>query len=179
MALAPTQLEILWATHAIEDALHRYMRAQDRLDRALHLSAFHSDAFVDCGLMAGTAAEFVDFAQALLADMESSFHMLGQKHIRILGSESAEGEIYFFAQHRIRAPELQDLLIAGRYVDEYACREGEWRILKRRELIDWVRQDPASDGPFRGDNPGLPFGDRSGRDFSETRAWADVMTSGE
>ena len=42
------------------------MRGQDRLMPELHLSAFHDDAYVDCGLYAGNAQGFVEFAQGLL-----------------------------------------------------------------------------------------------------------------
>jgi hypothetical protein len=165
------EIRDLAARRDIAAACMRYIRAQDRLDRELHLSAFHDDAYVDCGLMAGSAEEFVDFAQGFLAELESSQHILGQMDITVDG-DSAQGEIYFFAQHRvIEAGEPFDLLIAGRYIDEYRCRDGDWRILKRYEIVDWVRNDPATDAAFRAQNPGVPFGQRHGRDFSSTRAW--------
>lgn len=160
----------LAARRDITAALMRYMRGQDRLDRALHLSAFHENAYVDCGLMQGSASEFVDFAQGFLADLEGSQHIIGQVDIDLRGDE-ASGEVYFYAWHRIREDgEPKDLSVAGRYVDEYACRDGEWRIAKRRELIDWARTDPAADD-FLAANPILPRGGRSGTDFSQTRDW--------
>ncbi|MDR2857000.1 MAG: nuclear transport factor 2 family protein [Novosphingobium sp.] len=160
----------LAARRDIQAALARYMRGQDRLDRDLHLSAFHADAYVDCGLMQGSAAEFVDFAQGFLADLESSQHIIGQVTIDLHG-DTASGEVYFYAWHRIREDgEPRDLSVAGRYIDEYSCRGGEWRISRRRELIDWARTDPAADA-FLTDNPGLPRGARRGADFSQTRDW--------
>ncbi|HZU62951.1 MAG TPA: nuclear transport factor 2 family protein [Novosphingobium sp.] len=160
----------LAARRDIGRALMRYMRGQDRLDAALHRSAFHPDAWVDCGLMAGSAAEFVDFAQDLLAGMEGTQHIIAQTDIDVRG-DAASGEIYFYAWHRLlQEGEAQDLMVAGRYVDEYACRDGEWRILKRREIIDWARTDAASDG-FLAEHPYLPRGQRCGADFSQTRDW--------
>lgn len=160
----------LCARRDITDALQRYMRGQDRLDPELHLSAFHDDAWVDCGLMNGTAQEFVDFAQGLLADLESSQHLIGQIRIELRGDE-ADGEVYFYAWHRVHEDgEARDLSVAGRYVDLYTCKNGEWRIQKRREIVDWARTDRASDS-FFDQNPILPRGKRRGEDFSQTRDW--------
>lgn len=160
----------LAARRDIHDALCRYMRAQDRLDPVLHRSAFHDDAYVDCGLMQGTADEFVAFAQGLLADMDASQHIIGQVQLDVRGDE-ASGEVYFYAWHRTREGDVsKDLIVAGRYVDEYACRNGEWRILKRREIIDWTRFD-AADTAFLDEYPHLPRGGRRGEDFSEQRNW--------
>lgn len=160
----------LCARREITDALQRYMRGQDRLDPALHVSAFHDDAWVDCGLMNGTAQEFVDFAQAFLAELESSQHMIGQVRIEMRGEE-ADGEVYFYAWHRISEEGVpKDLSVAGRYVDLYTCQNGAWRISKRREIVDWARKDAASDSFFEA-NPFLQRGKRRGEDFSQTRDW--------
>jgi SnoaL-like protein len=159
----------LAARRDIYDAICRYMRGQDRLLPDVHRSAFHDDAWVDCGLMNGSADEFVSFAQGFLGDLKGSQHIIGQTHIKVDG-DRAEGEIYFVAWHRIvEDGEDKDLLVAGRYIDEYACRDGEWKILKRRELVDWARTDKASDSFF--DAPGILRGARRGEDFSVTRDW--------
>ena len=62
----------LCARRDIHDALCRYMRGQDRLDPVLHRSAFHDDAWVDCGLMQGSADEFVSFADRKSTRLNSS-----------------------------------------------------------------------------------------------------------
>ena len=160
----------LAARRDINRVLMRSMRGQDRLDPLLHRSAFHDDAWIDCGLMNGTADEFVAFAQGFLADMGGSQHIIGQVDIEVHG-ETASGEVYFSAWRRTTEDgAAKDLLVAGRYIDEYACRGGDWRIVKRRELIDWARTDPAADG-FLAQNPGLVIGKRGGGDFSQTRDW--------
>ena len=143
----------LAARRDIMAACQRYMRAQDRLLPDLHRSAFHEDAYVDCGLYAGPAHGFVDFAQGFLATMKGSQHIIGQHMIEIDG-DAADGEVYFFAWHRpIENGEERDLFICGRYVDRYEKRNGEWRIADRRELIDWARSDPAADS-FLKENAG-------------------------
>lgn len=160
------------ARRDITDAVHRYMRGLDRLDAALQRSAFTDDAFVDCGLMAGGVEEFIDFAQGLLAGMEATQHLLGQVRIEIRDAQSASGECYFQAWHASRdeAGTLRDLFIAGRYIDEYACNNGEWRIRRRHLITDWVKDDPADPG-FYAANPTTNRSGRRGADFSETRAW--------
>lgn len=161
----------LAARRDITDAAHRYMRGLDRLDPALQRTAFHDDAWIDAGIFAGDADAFVAFAQDLLAGMEATHHMLGQVRIETHG-ETALGECYFQAWHGTRdeAGQPHDLFIAGRYVDVYACKNGEWRIAKRKLITDWVKDDPADHGFFAA-NPTTNRAGRRGEDFSDTLGW--------
>lgn len=164
------ELHDLTARRDIHKALCNYMRGQDRLRPDIQRLAFHDDAHVDCGLFAGSADGFVEFAQGFLANTGGSQHLIGQVDIEVKG-DVASGEVYFIAWHRIEeGGEPRDLIVAGRYIDEYAKRGGEWRILKRREIIDWARTDPAADG-FIAAYPALHLAGRRGADFSETRTW--------
>ncbi|MCB2059834.1 MAG: nuclear transport factor 2 family protein [Novosphingobium sp.] len=165
------EIRDLAARRDITDAVHRYMRGLDRLDAELQRGAFHDDAWVDCGLMSGTVGEFVAFAQDLLAGMEATHHFLGQVRIELDG-ESASGECYFQAWHDTRDEDgnPRDLFISGRYIDEYSCQNGEWRISRRKLITDWVKDDPADRG-FFAQNPTTNRGGRRGLDFSETRDW--------
>ncbi|MFM6853567.1 MAG: nuclear transport factor 2 family protein [Sphingopyxis sp.] len=161
----------LAARRDIMGAVQRYMRGLDRLDPALQRSAFHDGAFVDCGLMAGDADAFVEFAQGFLGAVDASHHLLGQVDVAIAG-DTAQGECYFQAWHATNdaAGQPRDLFIAGRYVDEYARRGGQWRITHRKLITDWVR-DEAADHSFYSANPDTNRGGRRGADFSQTRAW--------
>lgn len=165
------EIRDLAARRDITDALHRYMRGLDRLDAELQRSAFHDGAFVDVGMMAGPVDEFIAFGQGLLAGMDATHHMLGQIRIEMNG-DTASGESYFQAWHGARDADgnPRDLFISGRYIDEYACNNGEWRITKRLLITDWVKDDPA-DHSFFAQNPTNHRGGRSGADFSQTRAW--------
>lgn len=162
----------LAARRDITDAVQRYMRGLDRLDAPLQRSAFHDDALVDCGLMAGNADEFVTFAQDLLASMEATHHLLGQVRIELHDAGSASGECYFQAWHGTRdeVGNPRDLFISGRYIDEYACKNGEWRIAKRKLITDWVTDHTADHG-FYAANPTTNRSGRRGEDFSERRYW--------
>jgi len=159
--LAALRAEVadLAARRDIHQALNDYMRGQDRLLPDLQRQAFHPDAWVDCGLFAGLAADFVDFAQGFLADCAASQHLIGQVDIKLDGNK-ARGEVYFFAQHRvIQDGEEKDLFVAGRYHDEYEDRGEGWKIARRQEIIDWARTDPAADG-FLKDNAALHLAGR-------------------
>lgn len=167
------ELHDLCARRDIYDAVCRYMRGQDRLMPDVHRSAFHDDAYVDCGLFAGDADGFVNFAQGFLANVKASHHLIGQAHISVDG-DVGYGEIYFIAWHRIVSNEQErDLFVAGRYIDQYEDRGTGWKIAKRRELIDWVRTDSASDG-FLKEQVGLVLGARGKDDFSNQRVWPPV-----
>lgn len=146
--LAALRAEVtdLAARRDIERAAVNYIRGLDRLLPDVQRLAFHDDAEVDFGIFVGTAADFIDFAQGFLAACDFSQHLLGQMDIRLDGNKG-RGEIYFLAQHRITENgEKKDLFIAGRYQDEYENRPGKgWKITRRKEVVDWVRTDPAAD----------------------------------
>jgi SnoaL-like domain len=166
------EIRDLAARRDINDAVQRYMRGLDRLDPVLQRSAFHDDAWVDCGLMAGRVGDFITFAQDMLATMDATHHFLGQVRIEIHG-DVASGECYFQAWHgsRDQSGAPRDLFISGRYIDEYACIDGAWRISKRKLITDWVKDDAADHG-FYTANPTTNRGARSGADFSQIRDWS-------
>ena len=151
----------LLSWHQIYDLLCDYMRAQDRLEPALHRSVFHDDATTDYGAFKGSADDFVAYAQGVLADHDSNHHMIGQVRIDFEG-ETAFGEVHFQAFHRVSE---NDLWVSGRYVDRYERRAGAWKIAHRSELVDWLRVEPASDAPLLAQG-GWPFGARAPHDLS-------------
>ncbi|MFC4296259.1 nuclear transport factor 2 family protein [Novosphingobium tardum] len=162
------RIDRLESWHAIYDLLCDYMRGQDRLDPVLHRSVFHDDATTDYGEgYRGDADGFVAFAQGVLTPHASNHHMIGQVRIDFEGTDTAFGEVYFQAFHRVTgeggAP--QDLFVAGRYVDRYERRAGTWKIAHRSELVDWVRTEPAADDLLRL-QPGFPMGARAPYDLS-------------
>jgi hypothetical protein len=163
-------LHDLTARRDIIDCVSRYMRAQDRLEPELQRSAFHPDAFVDCGPVAGDVETYVNYAQSGLEGCAFTHHMIGQTTIHVDG-DAASGEIYFIAYHRMTLDgEEKDMIFGGRYIDEYARRDGEWRILRRREIADWTRTMPAADD-FLTLEPAYHRPGRRGADFSSKRDW--------
>ena len=135
-------------------------------------SAFLDGAHVDCGIFTGDPDGFATFVEKFLGAMVATHHMLGQVHIALHDAQTASGESYFQAWHGMddATGKARDLFVAGRYVDEYACNKGEWRIARRKLITDWVRNDPADHG-FYAANPATNRSARSGSDFSQTRDW--------
>jgi hypothetical protein len=161
------RIDRLASWHAIYDLLCDYMRGQDRLDAALHRSVFHDDATADYGAgYRGDADGFVAFAQGVLAPHAANHHMIGQVRIDFEGDDTAFGEVYFQAFHRVMAGEAEaDLFVSGRYIDRYERRAGIWKIAHRSELVDWLRTEPAADDLLRL-QPGFPMGMRAPHDLS-------------
>jgi hypothetical protein len=156
----------------IRELSRRYMRGLDRLDGTLLNSVFASDATVDYGFFQGSATDFVDFALGVLTEHEANHHFIGQMMVDVSG-ERAVGEIYFQAFHRIIQDDGQDggksgkkdLFIAGRYLDRYERKDGNWRIAFRSEVNDWSRTDPAADEALT-HNPAAIIGKRAPDDYS-------------
>jgi len=133
----------------IHEILCRYCRAIDRLDEALLNGCFHPDATHHHGYQ-GPSSEFRKFALAILRPLTATHHQLGNISIEIAG-DTAFTECYFTAYHRLAPgvesifgmlPDGGDVVIAGRYIDRFEKRDGEWRIAHRIGVHDW-RQDSA------------------------------------
>lgn len=163
----------LAARRDIYDVVCRYMRGQDRLLPDVQLSAFWPDADVDCGLYRGNGAGFTEFAQGFLGGIEGAQHLMGQVQIHVHGMV-ADGEVYFVAWHRVLEESgPKDLFVSGRYIDRYECRGGEWRIARRKLLVDWARTEDAADGFVRENYEKILHGGRREGDFSVRRDWGE------
>ena len=132
---------------AIIDLAAHYMRGLDRLDGALLEAQFWPEARCEYGVFSGSPADFAAFCMTMLKEHQRNHHFIGQHLIDFTGADEAYGEVYYQAYHRVfddsGAP--RDLFIAGRYVDRYERRDSTWKIAYRSELVDWVRDDPATD----------------------------------
>lgn len=140
MSMAEQRFEII-------DLANLYMRGLDRLDGVLLAAQFWPDARLEYGIFAGGPIDFVAFCMAALQDHDHNQHLIGQHLIDFAAPDEAFGEVYYQAYHRTtnEAGTKRDLIIAGRYVDRYERRGGMWKIAYRCELVDWLRDDPASD----------------------------------
>ena len=138
----------LLAKQAIYELSCRYMRALDRTDAELLRSVFFEDAYCEYGFVDGTPDVFIDYAIGALKEHKANQHMIGNVLIEIEGEE-AFGEVYFQAYHKVEAqPGFDDIIIAGRYLDRYEKREGEWKMAYRSERVDWSRSQPTNDPYF-------------------------------
>lgn len=141
----------------IRQALMRYCRGIDRGDEELINSAFHSDAIDDHGTP-GPATELARRVASL--DMQL-MHFTGNILIELAG-ESAYVESYFISFSPVMDDGVSSTRSrAGRYLDRFERRGGEWKIAHRMVVDEWARLDPVTKVPI---GPGAHTGKRSGDD---------------
>lgn len=155
---------------AIRDCLYRYCRGIDRCDEAMLRSAYWPDATDSHLEFTGTREELIAWSMPILRGMDQTMHMIGNILIRLNG-DTASVESYYYGYHRFNdGTAMRDSIGAGRYLDVFARREDEWRIARRKVIVDWFRDyaDSAdwAKGPF---GMKVPPGVRHPDDESYTR----------
>lgn len=130
---------------AIRQALYRYCRGIDRCDREALESCYWPEAIDDHASFRGPAAEFIDVALTATRSMTTA-HMIGNVLIESDGENGARVESYFHATHRL--PDTgegpSEWTLIGRYLDRFARRDGEWRILDRMVVVDHERRSAVT-----------------------------------
>ena len=132
---------------AIEDCLHRYCHAVDRCDADLLRTVYWPDGTDDHGFWAGNAMDFVDFCIPILKSRGQTLHAISNIMMRIEGDE-ARVQCYYDAIERVIGKEggANDVTFLGRYLDVFERRGGEWKIGRRKVVIDsWRIYDDSCD----------------------------------
>jgi len=161
-------VEDLLAEQAIRKAVTCYSRGADRCDIELLKSAFHDDAEVRYGSYDGHYAEFCENVVAGHFAMNYTTHTVLNEYYDIdAEANKGVGEIYVLAflsmsqAGDVMAVEHYkesdsdggfEYVVAGRYVDQYEGRDGDWRIVMRQYIIDWSRTSE-----FTGSDPNELF----------------------
>jgi hypothetical protein len=134
---AESEVSELLAKQAIYDVVVRYCRAVDRLDMDLLRTCYHQDAQFYTG-RSGSIDEFVTWIMDNLPRFKGTMHIVGNHLCQVSGDE-ATAETYGTSHHW--GEPFADLTLnfatGFRYVDHFARRNGEWRILKRTLVLDW------------------------------------------
>ena len=133
-------LRALLDREELRELVYAYCSAVDRHDFERLRTLYHPDATDHHGrLFQGPASGFIEALPAILEPMEIVSHNVTNVNLKIAGNR-AEGEIGFFAFHRIRVPEgAQDMMLGGRYADRYERRAGVWKIAHRTVIADWIQ----------------------------------------
>jgi hypothetical protein len=149
------------------ELVYRLARAIDRCDGVLLRSLFHPDATDDHGVFHGTAADFADWVMPVLAGMKRTQHCICNVLITLDG-DVAHGESYFNAHHSLPQDSGPDIhmVAAGRYLDRFERRAGQWRIAHRQAVYDWNAQSPSTDSWNRAAPCAWSFGARGEADIS-------------
>jgi hypothetical protein len=162
-----TSLGRLLDQQEIQRVLGLYCRAIDRLDLELLRSVYHPDATDDHGSFSGNAHEFArqiiaGLAEVVIDGMHTVTHSVIELDGRFATAESYyqayqlcpggyEKVAGFFGEPYARAHAQQggiegnhDYFCAGRYIDLFEKRDGQWKILRRRITNEWNVVRPST-----------------------------------
>ena len=141
--MSDPRLQSLLDKDEIRDVVMRFARGMDRHDWELVRSCYHADAVDDHGPFKGPADEYVSWvSQSLPGLAETTMHLIGNVLIEVDG-DLAKCESYVIGYHRYAREDGSrwDWLGGGRYVDDFARRDGVWKIACRVLTWEWVRDD--------------------------------------
>ena len=170
-AKLPPRLQAVIDQHEIVQLLYTDARALDRGEESLLRAIYHPDATLDLGpgIFQGALTDYVLWVMTVLQQVKASHHSITNTRIDVRGDE-AFGETYFTAHNRLdKATGREDLFLAGRYLDRFERRPagptGIWKIVHRKQVLDWVRTEAVAD-VFYHLNPDALWGQRGKADMS-------------
>jgi hypothetical protein len=123
---------------AIREVLALYCRAVDRCDAELLRACYWAEAREDRGYFSGERDTFIEWVIPQLAQLEASHHQIGSPSIALRG-DRADVETYWVGYKKPKpAAGMRDQITGGRYLDEMERRDGQWRIIRRIGVADWL-----------------------------------------
>ncbi len=155
------ELETLRAERAITRTILSYARAVDGLDFERLRDCFHPDARIHYGeIFSGGRDETIAWLENSLARLQGTLHDFGMPWIELdLERGRARCETYTTNAVRYPANEQGEVLLnvtGTRYLDVFERRDGEWRILERRNMTTWAQntlETPSPPPPFTVGSP--------------------------
>jgi hypothetical protein len=164
MATDADRLAQLLDKQEIGEALARFSRGIDRLDREICLSAFHEDAEMAAGPFVGSAAECADWAFPMHEQGQILTHHALLNTMIDLDGDTAHVETYYLFVARNKDESLMQA--GGRYIDRFERRGGAWKIALRTNAIEWAGLLQSLPLPFA-DVPDLYGNGAPARDKSD------------
>jgi hypothetical protein len=159
------RLEELLDKQAIQEKIHLYCRAIDRLDGEQLRSVYWPEGTDDHGSFTGNAHEFADFIMGdLRKRVIDGMHAIMHSVIAVQGN-FATAESYYWAYqlcpggteavaeffgasyaaaHAAVIDTPHDFYCGGRYIDLFEKRGAEWRVLKRKITNEWNDVRPSN-----------------------------------
>jgi len=167
----PVRLQAVVDKCEITDLLYSTARGLDRIDETLLRSVFHPDATIDLGpgVFQGMTGDYVHWVIGVMNQTRESHHLIGNIQVTLEG-DVAFVESYCHAHFRLDKPTgREDVFIGSRFLDRLERRPtgpaGVWKIIHRKQIIDWVRTEAVSD-LFYHQNPDALWSYRTKTDLS-------------
>ena len=139
------------AKSAITEVLYRYCRAMDRIDAELGYTVWHDDGTAHySGLFHGAGSDFIDWVCELHQPMVATSHQVTNVLVDVAG-DVAVSEAYVSVRLRVHNSDgdLTDIVGAGRYLDQWSCREDRWAIDHRNYVSDVSNSFPVATNDAR------------------------------
>jgi hypothetical protein len=141
---------------AITRCVVRLARGEDRRNAALIRSCWWPEAKFDYGVYSGDFDAYLAWVVPGADAITDTQHVLGQTHVELEG-EGGKAETHVISYHRVMMEGGErDTCIGGRYLDTFAKRGSEWRIIDRVMLYDW-EQDWGTAADWSKGVMGYPF----------------------
>ncbi len=145
--LAPNNddLSKLVAESKIRAVLYKFARGVDRQQHDLVRECYHPDAIDDHGPYHGGVDGFIAYLEMIAVPFPRKYHFIGNINCEINGTK-ARVESYVVLTLRVSTPGSvdNDTTVAGRYIDDFELRQGEWKIAHRVVVADWGRVDEVA-----------------------------------
>lgn len=153
----------------ILDCVNGYARAVDRHDVDLIQAVFHPDGVDEHGVTVQQRESFAEWANdrhSLLTRMHT--HNVTTHTCTIEGNVAhAETYVLFGLAHK---NETTAMLGSGRYIDRLEKRDGDWRVVLRRVIVDWtITGDATHFHSQEYQSKGYPLGRWDRQDLSYAR----------
>jgi ketosteroid isomerase-like protein len=128
----------------IAGVLATHSRGVDRADGNLLADAYHSDAGVDYSFFVGPASQLVSLLAAAQKGQPVTLHRTSNIWIRVRKGQ-ARSESYVLAyMEQIADAAATQRWIGGRYLDALEKRNGEWRLIHRKYVMDFNINRPST-----------------------------------
>jgi len=132
------ELEYLKDRQAILDVISKQSRGHDRHDAELQNSCFWEDGLDEHGQWITPGPRYGQWAnETHSAGFTAHLHNLTTHSCEIDGN-TAHCESYVVGIFQSRRQENRAHFMTGRYIDRLEKRDGEWRIVVRRSVIEVV-----------------------------------------
>jgi len=145
----------------IRDALSRYCRGLDRMDKEMASSVWHADStalYYD--MYEGTGHGFIDWVWVAHESMQCHSHQITNVLTRVDGDKAVSEAYISLVLWTLPSDDGKQMEIAvrGRYLDRWSFRDNKWAIDHREFVTDTHTMRDLNKGPVS---------DKSTRDMTD------------